>query len=90
MHEGNGKSGSGGPSTQEAAEWYAHNEVGTTLNAESLMKWDAWASDPENRKEYAQIAEIRQQTPRALQAPSDVSRGDLMADLHSEFEGGDS
>jgi ferric-dicitrate binding protein FerR (iron transport regulator) len=86
MHKGDGKSGSGRPSTQEAAEWYAHNEVGTAFNAETLMDWDTWASDPGNRQEYAEIAEIRQQTPRAIQAPSEATRGDLMADLHSEFE----
>ena len=90
MHEGNGKSGSGRPSTQEAAEWYAHNEVGTAFNAETLMEWDSWASDPNNRQEYAEIAEIRQQAPREIQAPSEASRGDLLADVQSEFESEDS
>ena len=65
MHKGEDeKSGSGRPSTQEAAEWYAHNEVCMILDAEMLMTWDQWASNGDNREEYAQIAEIRQQAAR--------------------------
>ena len=84
MDKGNRKPGSDRPSTEEAAEWYAHNEVGTTFNAETLMQWDSWASDPRNREEYAEIAEIRQQAPRIIPAPSKTSRGDLLADLESD------
>ena len=87
MHKGeDGKSDSVRPSTQEAADWYAHNEVCSILDAEMLMKWDEWASDADNREEYAQIAEIRQQAARRIQAPSEASRGDLLADLEMEFD----
>ena len=87
MHKGeDGKSDSVRPSTQEAAEWYAHNELCTILDAEMLMKWDQWASNEDNREEYAQIAEIRQQATRGIQAPSEASRGDLLADLETEFD----
>jgi hypothetical protein len=86
MHKGDGNSGSGRPSTQEAAEWYAHNEVCMILDAERLMKWDEWASDADNRQEYAQIAELRQQAPRRIKVPGEVSRGDLLADVQADFE----
>ena len=91
MHKGeDGKSGSARPSTQEAADWYAQNEVCSVLDAEMLMEWDRWASNPDNREEYAQIAEIRQQAARRIQAPPEVTRGDLLADLESEFDRQDS
>ena len=87
MHKGeDGQTDSVRPSTQEAAEWNAHNEVCTILDAEMLMKWDQWASNEDNREEYAQIAEIRQQATRGIQAPSEASRGDLLADLETEFD----
>lgn len=89
MHKGDGKSGQDRPSTQEAAEWYAHNEVSTILDAEMLMKWDDWASYPDNREEYAKIAEMRQQASLKIKAPSTASRGDLLADLELEVEGQD-
>ena len=85
MDKGNRKPGLDRPSTEEAADWYAHNEVGTTFNAETLMQWDSWASDVRNREEYAEIAEIRQQAPRNIQAPSDASRGELLADVESDM-----
>jgi hypothetical protein len=90
MHKGNGNSGSGRPSTQEAADWYAHNEVCSILDAEMLMKWDEWASDPGNRQEYAQYAEIRQQATHRIKVPSEPGRGDLLADAQAEFEEPDS
>lgn len=90
MHKGDGNSGSGRPSTQEAAEWYAQNEVCMILDAEMLMKWDEWASDPDNRQEYAEIAELRQQAPRRIKVPREVSRGDLLADVQADFEDPDS
>jgi ferric-dicitrate binding protein FerR (iron transport regulator) len=86
MDKGNRKAGLEGPSTEEAAEWYAHNEVGTTFNAETLMQWDSWASDVRNREEYAEIAEIRQLTSRNIQAPSEATRGELLADVESDME----
>jgi ferric-dicitrate binding protein FerR (iron transport regulator) len=82
MHKGNANPGREGPSAQDAAEWYAHNEVGAAFNAETLMQWDSWASDPGNRQEYAEIAEIRQQA-RKMEPPSQVTRGELFADLES-------
>jgi ferric-dicitrate binding protein FerR (iron transport regulator) len=86
MDKGKGKSGSGQPSTEEAAEWYALNEVDKDFNAETLMKWDGWASDVRNRQEYAAIADLRQETRRTLPAPSNVSRGELLGDLESDLE----
>jgi ferric-dicitrate binding protein FerR (iron transport regulator) len=82
MHKGNADLGGEGPSAQDAAEWYAHNEVGAAFNADTLMQWDSWASDPRNRREYAEIAEIRQQA-RKMDPPSQVTRGELFADLES-------
>ena len=86
MDKGKGKSGSGQPSTEEAAEWYALNEVDKDFNAETLMKWDGWASDLRNREEYAAIANLRQEARQSLQAPSNVSRGELLADLETDLE----
>ena len=86
MHKGNAESGRVQPSTQEAADWYVHNEAGTAFNAETLMQWDSWASDPLNRREYAEIAEMRQQAPRQIQAPSNVGRGELLADVESDVD----
>jgi hypothetical protein len=87
MHKGNdGKSASGRPSIEEAADWYAHNEVCSILDAEMLMKWDEWASNPDNREEYARIAEIRQHAVRRIQTPSEATRGDLLADVETEFD----
>ena len=82
MYKGNGDLGRDQPSTQDAAEWYAQNEVGAAFNAETLMQWDSWASDPRNRQEYAEIAEIRQQAKK-MEPPSQVTRGELFADLES-------
>jgi hypothetical protein len=86
MHKGNGKPGLERPSTEKAAEWYAHNEVRTILDAEALMDWDEWASDPANREEYAKIAELRQHACRKIQPPGDVSLEELQADAQSELE----
>ena len=82
MHKGNAGLGGEGSAAQDAAEWYAHNEVGAAFNAETLMQWDSWASDARNRREYAEIAEIRQQA-RKMDPPSEVTRGELFADLES-------
>ena len=86
MDKGKGKSGSGQPSTEEAAEWYALNEVDKDFNAETLMKWDGWASDLRNREEYAAIANLRQEARQSLQAPSNVNRGELRADWETDLE----
>lgn len=87
MHKGeDGKSGSPRPPIQEAADWYAHNEVCSILDAEMLMKWDEWATNADNRDEYAKIAELRQEAARRIQAPEEASRGDLLADLEMEFD----
>jgi ferric-dicitrate binding protein FerR (iron transport regulator) len=85
MHKGNAESGPVEPSTQEAVDWYVHNELGTAFNAETLMQWDSWASNPRNRQEYAEVAEIRQQAPRRIEPPADATRGDLLADLESDL-----
>ena len=50
------------------------------------MKWDGWASDLRNREEYAAIANLRQEARQSLQAPSTVSRGELLADLETDLE----
>jgi len=86
MHKEMGESGRAQSSTQEAADWYVHNEVGMAFNAETLMQWDSWASDPLNRHEYAEIAEMRQQAPRQIQAPAKVGRSELLADLESDLD----
>jgi hypothetical protein len=71
---------------RQDAGWYAHNEVCAVLDAEMLMKWDLWASDPDNRQEYAQYAEIRQQATRRIKMPSGPGRGDLLEDVQADFE----
>lgn len=79
MHKEHGDLGRDRSSAPDAAEWYAHNEAGTAFNAETLMQWDSWASDPHNRQEYAEIAQILQHAKKI--EPPQVTRGELLADL---------
>ncbi len=53
---------------REAARWYVERESGRRLSASRLREWEQWSADADNRSEYEEFCQLRDQF-RTLPSP---------------------